>query len=48
MLQGAIIGAVAGLVVYFIQQRNKKQQKESEVIDQNDTLEEEAKEKGDE
>lgn len=48
MLQGAIIGAVAGLVLYFIQQRNKKQQKESEVIDQNDPLEEETKEKGDE
>lgn len=43
MIQGAIIGAVVGLVIYFIQQNQKKKQANAEMLD--DTVKEESTEK---
>lgn len=43
MIQGAIIGAVVGLVIYFVQQQQKKKQANTEMLD--DTVKEESTEK---
>lgn len=37
MLQGAIIGAVAGLIMYLIQSARKKKQAKSDLLDQENT-----------
>jgi len=41
MLQGALIGAVVGLVVYLIQNKNKKAKENSDILD--DTTNEDSK-----
>lgn len=43
MLQGAIIGAVVGLVVYLIQNKNKKAKENTDVLD--DTTNDDTKQK---